>query len=161
MLAFALDCGGEPQELALIDAVCDDDFDDLRLAARERLGLVEHDGVDLGCLLKRDRVLDRTPRLAPRPVPTMIAVGVARPSASGHVMTTTVIAKTSAPTALSPPRRYHQERGDTADEGDQHEPEGGAVGESLGGGFRVLCLLHELDVCAKAVSEPTACVIGA
>ena len=33
--------------------------------------------------------LNRMPRLAPRPVPTMIAVGVARPSASGQVMTTT------------------------------------------------------------------------
>ncbi len=40
--------------------------------------------------------LNRTPRLAPNPVPTMIAVGVARPSASGQVITTTVIANSSA-----------------------------------------------------------------
>ena len=40
--------------------------------------------------------LNSTPRLAPRPVPTMIAVGVASPSASGQVMTTTVIANSSA-----------------------------------------------------------------
>jgi hypothetical protein len=36
--------------------------------------------------------LNRMPRLAPSPVPTMTAVGVARPSASGQVITTTVMA---------------------------------------------------------------------
>ena len=40
--------------------------------------------------------LNRTPRLAPRPVPTMIAVGVASPRASGQVITTTVIANSIA-----------------------------------------------------------------
>ncbi len=40
--------------------------------------------------------LNRMPRWAPRPVPTMIAVGVARPSASGQVITTTVMANSSA-----------------------------------------------------------------
>ena len=36
--------------------------------------------------------LNRIPRFAPNPVPTMIAVGVASPKASGQVTTTTVIA---------------------------------------------------------------------
>ena len=40
--------------------------------------------------------LNRIPRFAPSPVPTMIAVGVARPSASGQVITTRVIAKSMA-----------------------------------------------------------------
>ena len=40
--------------------------------------------------------LNRIPRLAPSPVPTMIAVGVARPRASGHVTTTTVMANSKA-----------------------------------------------------------------
>jgi len=40
--------------------------------------------------------LNRMPRLAPRPVPTMMAVGVASPSASGQVMTTTVMANSTA-----------------------------------------------------------------
>ena len=40
--------------------------------------------------------LNSMPRRAPRPVPTMIAVGVASPSASGQVMTTTVIANSIA-----------------------------------------------------------------
>ena len=40
--------------------------------------------------------LNSRPRLAPRPVPTMIAVGVAKPRASGQVTTTTVMANSSA-----------------------------------------------------------------
>ena len=43
-----------------------------------------------------DALLNRTPRRAPRPDPTMMAVGVARPSASGQVITTTVIAYNNA-----------------------------------------------------------------
>ena len=42
-----------------------------------------------------------TPSCAPRPVPTMIAVGVARPSAHGQAMTSTVTALISA--ALASP----------------------------------------------------------
>ncbi len=40
--------------------------------------------------------LNSTPRFAPRPLPIMIAVGVANPNASGQVITTTVIAKSTA-----------------------------------------------------------------
>lgn len=40
--------------------------------------------------------LNSTPRFAPRPVPTMMAVGVASPRASGQVMTTTVMANNMA-----------------------------------------------------------------
>ncbi len=40
--------------------------------------------------------LNKIPRLAPSPLPTMIAVGVASPSASGQVITTTVIANSIA-----------------------------------------------------------------
>ena len=58
--------------------------------------------------------LNSTPRRAPSPVPTMIAVGVARPSASGQVMTTTVIANSSAvvhrPVASQQPRGEGQRR---------------------------------------------------
>jgi len=46
--------------------------------------------------------LNRMPRPAPRPAPTMIAVGVARPSASGQVMTTTVIANSIASVTGAP-----------------------------------------------------------
>ena len=45
--------------------------------------------------------LNSTPRCAPSPVPTMIAVGVARPRASGQVMTTTVMANSMASDAAT------------------------------------------------------------
>ncbi len=40
--------------------------------------------------------LTRTPAVAPRPVPTMMDIGVARPSAQGHAMISTATAFTSA-----------------------------------------------------------------
>ena len=50
--------------------------------------------------------LNRMPRFAPRPLPTMIAVGVARPKASGQVITTTVIANSIAVLKLRPARSH-------------------------------------------------------
>ena len=47
-------------------------------------------------------LLTSTPRFAPRPVHTMIAVGVARPSASGQVMTTPVMATSTAVLKAAP-----------------------------------------------------------
>ena len=38
----------------------------------------------------------KTPAVAPRPVPTMIDIGVAKPSAQGHAMIRTATALTSA-----------------------------------------------------------------
>jgi len=46
--------------------------------------------------------LIRIPFLAPIPVPTATAVGVARPSASGQAMTTAVTASVSAKSAVCP-----------------------------------------------------------
>jgi hypothetical protein len=53
--------------------------------------------------------LNRIPRRAPSPVPTMTAVGVASPSASGQVITTTVIANRSA-SSTSRSTTSHQTR---------------------------------------------------
>ena len=90
--------------------------------------------------------LNRIPRCAPSPVPTMIAVGVASPSASGQVMTTTVIANSSASSVTSVDDGVpDEERAQAADERDEDEPEGGAVGEPLRRRLRVLRLLDELD----------------
>lgn len=47
--------------------------------------------------------LTRMPLVAPRPVPTMMAVGVARPSAHGHEMTSTLMACDSATSSVAPP----------------------------------------------------------
>ena len=53
VLAVALGGGDEAQQLVLVDAVGGRDGDDLGLAAGERAGLVEHDGVERGGLLER------------------------------------------------------------------------------------------------------------
>jgi hypothetical protein len=45
-----------------------------------------------------------SPSCAPRPVPTMSAVGVARPSAHGHAMISTATAAVKANVALAPDR---------------------------------------------------------
>ena len=47
--------------------------------------------------------LMRMPLVAPRPVPTMMAVGVARPSAHGHEMTSTLMACDMAVSSVEPP----------------------------------------------------------
>ena len=71
--SLSLDGGDEAEQLAVVEAVAAS-LDDLRLAARQGACLVEHDRVERGGLLDRDRVLG-IPRRAPSPVPTMTAVG--------------------------------------------------------------------------------------
>ena len=71
--------------------------DQPRLALGERAGLVDDQRVDLLQDLQRLGVLDRArPPCAPRPVPTMIDIGVARPSAHGQAMISTATALTRA-----------------------------------------------------------------
>ena len=90
--------------------------------------------------------LNSMPRLAPRPVPTMIAVGVARPSASGQVITTTVIANSSAVLHAGGRRRRPDGEGQrAADQRDEHQPERGPVGQPLPGRLGVLRLLDQRD----------------
>ena len=66
------------------------------LTCRERPGLIKHHCSDPPDPLERFCILDEHPMRAPAPVPTMIAAGVARPSAHGHAMISTAIAWTSA-----------------------------------------------------------------
>ena len=47
-------------------------------------------------------VLNNTPAFAPIPLPTMIATGVASPSAQGQLITSTLIPRASANPKLSP-----------------------------------------------------------
>ena len=51
---------------------------------------------------KAEAVLNKMPCLAPIPLPTMIATGVARPSAHGQLITSTDMARASAKPPLSP-----------------------------------------------------------
>ena len=84
----------------------------------------------------------RMPSWAPRPVPTMIAVGVARPRAHGQAMisTATAAVKASAASLADEPARRRACRGD--DDDDRHEHRRDAVGEPL---HRRLARLGVLD----------------
>ena len=84
-------------ELGLVLARRRDDRDEPRLAFGERARLVDDERVDLLQDLERLGVLDQHARpCAPRPVPTMIDIGVARPRAHGQAMISTATALTSA-----------------------------------------------------------------
>ena len=63
MLAAALDAGGEAQHLRLVEAGQCDDRHHLRLAFRERAGLVDHQRVHFLHALERFRVLDQHAQL--------------------------------------------------------------------------------------------------
>ena len=83
------------------------------------------------------------PSWAPRPVPTISAVGVARPSAHGQAMISTATAAVNAaaglpPTASQPPRVA---RASTITTG--HEDRGDPVGQPLHRGLAVLRLLDQ------------------
>jgi hypothetical protein len=63
-----------------------------RLALGQRAGLVDDQRVDLAQVLDRRRVAEQDARVAPRPVATMIDIGVASPSAQGQAMISTATA---------------------------------------------------------------------
>ena len=69
---------------------------DGRHARGQRPGLVDDERVDLLCTFERRGVADEDARRAPLPTPTISAVGVARPSAHGHAITSTAVARISA-----------------------------------------------------------------
>jgi hypothetical protein len=75
---------GEPQQLVAVEAGGRDDRGDRRAALGEGAGLVDDEGVDLLHQFERLGVLDQHAEPAPRPTPTMIDIGVARPSAQGQ-----------------------------------------------------------------------------
>ena len=83
------------------------------------------------------------PSWAPRPVPTMIAVGVARPSAHGHAMISTAIAAVKA-SAAAWPVTSHPTGGEQRDQDHhRHEHARHAVGEPLHRRLGRLRLLDE------------------
>ena len=86
------------------------------------------------------------PASAPRPVPTMIAVGVARPIAHGQAMTSTLTNAVSANVrrGSGPPTIQSDERGRRDDQDDRHEDLGDPVGEPLDRCLGALGLLDEL-----------------
>ncbi len=108
---------------------------DARPAERQGPGLVEDDGVDPMGRARAPRRRGsgcRPPR--PRPVPTMIAVGVARPIAHGQAMTTTAMNEVRARVrrGSGPNSEPDQRRSPRAiDEDHRDEDLGDAVGQAL------------------------------
>ena len=80
----------------LVEAGRRHDGDHLRLAFGQRAGLVDDQRVDLLHALERLGIADQHAGCAPRPTPTMIDIGVARPSAQGHAMISTATAAIKA-----------------------------------------------------------------
>ncbi len=76
--------------------VVGDDVDECHLAGGHGARLVEDDRVDGRVDSSTSGPLIRMPSWAPRPVPTISAVGVARPSAHGQAMINTATAAVNA-----------------------------------------------------------------
>ena len=101
--------------------------------------------------------LKRMPRLAPSPVPTMMAVGVARPSASGQVMTTTVMANSSASWTSRPTMKYQTTNVSVPPTSATSTSQNAARSARRWPGALEFCASWtSLTICASAVSEPTA-----
>ena len=89
----------------------------------------------------------RMPVSAPRPVPTMIAVGVARPMAQGQAMTTTVTnaSQRERQPRLRPEGQPGHEGQRRQDEHDRDEDLADPVGQALDGGLAALGPTDHLD----------------
>ena len=87
------------------------------------------------------------PASAPRPVPTMMAVGVARPIAHGQAMTTTPMNAVSASVrrGSGPNDQPDEERAGRDDQDDRDEDLGDAIGQALDGGLAALGATDEVD----------------
>ena len=84
---------------------------------------------------------------APLPVPTMMAVGVARPRAQGQAMTITAtkLSRARLKTGSSPGQHpYHEGQHGDADDGG-YEDGGHPVGQALDGGLGALGFFHHAD----------------
>ncbi len=79
VLAGALDAGGELQQGIVVDARRRNHRDNRRLAFGQRAGLVDNQRFDPLHALQRFGVSDQQTVTAPRPMPTMIDIGVASP----------------------------------------------------------------------------------
>lgn len=100
--------------------------------------------------------LKRMPFIAPSPVPTMMAIGVASPSASGHAITNTVMVKVSANSNVCPITQYQTlkvSRPITIAASTSHWDAWSA--SSWPGAFEFWASWTSLTICAKAVSAPT------
>ena len=99
-----------------------------------------------------------TPACAPRPTPTMIDIGVARPSAHGQAMISTATAATSAigEARLGPEHRQAHERQQRDRDHGRHEP-ARRPGRPAAGSARGCAAPRATicTICASMVSRPT------
>ncbi len=102
VLGGVLERADEVERLLAVDAVGGDDVDDaicpvvtVPVLSSTTVSTRRVDSSTCGPLISR-------PSWAPRPVPTMSAVGVARPSAQGHAMIRTATAAVKAKVAPAP-----------------------------------------------------------
>jgi hypothetical protein len=102
MLGGVLQRADQPECVDLVDAVGDRHPRERHLARGHRAGLVEDDRVDLRVDSRTSGPLMSRPSWAPRPVPTMSAVGVASPRAHGQAMMSTATIAVNAKSAGSP-----------------------------------------------------------
>ena len=96
MLRCDFDGSGEAKDVCTIGAVEKCDLGELHPPLRDRPGLVEHDRVSRRVRSSTSGPLIRMPSCAPRPVPTISAVGVASPRAQGQAMIKTATAAVKA-----------------------------------------------------------------
>ena len=98
MLAAALEARGEPQQLRLVErrrpATTADEASGVPSVSVPVLSTTSVSTSRSTSIASAS--LNSTPALAPRPVATMIDIGVARPSAHGQAMISTATALTSA-----------------------------------------------------------------
>ena len=97
------------------------------------------------------------PRRAPSPVPTITAIGVASPRASGQVMTTTVIANSSDSCAEAPAAQYQTAKvARPPSSATSTSQKAARSARRWPGAFDAWASWTSLTICASAVSEPTA-----
>ena len=89
----------------------DRDVGDHVLARGERAGLVEEHRVDLRIRSSASRSFTRMPARAAIAVESEMTSGIARPSACGHAITSTVTVRSTASSAV-PSEHPHDERDD-------------------------------------------------
>jgi hypothetical protein len=92
MLAALVEAGGQAQHLVGVGVAGAPRRARSWAGLRSASGLVDDERVDLAQVLDRRRIAEQHAMVAPRPVATMIDIGVARPSAQGQAMISTATA---------------------------------------------------------------------
>ena len=109
MMAVARGCSEDSSKLAAIDKTC---FSSPTISVTSGLPFVIVPVLSITTVFtsltssRTSPFLIKIPILAPRPVPTIKAVGVAKPKAQGQAITTTETAKIKALAIVAPKKTY-------------------------------------------------------